>query len=285
MPADVPLVVVPSGRLLGVLWSPLHPAPVSVAPSGKPVGARPADRPGRERRAARVALVAGPDLAGAVEEVRRWLPSTGAPRRCCRRSSTVDATIDLVKDADLAHLACHGRFRSDSPLFSALDLSDGQLTLYEMLARGVAPRRVVLASCNSGAQQPYEGNEVLGFVSAMMSNGSAGIVAAEMPIPDGACAASMTVLHQRIRRGDSLASAVWHARAALAGGRPGGVRRVVRPGGVRAGLAAPSPRTVGRGLGLGPPVDVTGWGSRPRIPERRPWWCRPARRRRSRRGR
>ncbi|HEU4346425.1 MAG TPA: CHAT domain-containing protein [Actinoplanes sp.] len=247
VPADVPLVVVPSGGLLGVLWSPLHPGPVSVAPSASLwVRARHAvadpDRPGR------VALVAGPDLPGAAAEVRAVAAEVRAVAAEVRAvgagvravgggvravdaehdgvrillppDSTVDATVDLIKDADLAHLACHGRFRSDSPLFSALELSDGQLTLYEMLARGVAPRRVVLASCQSGTQQPYDGGEVLGFVSAMMASGSAGIAAAEVPIPDGACAAAMSVLHQGIARGDSLTAAVWRARSALADGGP-----------------------------------------------------------------
>jgi len=78
----------------------------------------------------------------------------------------------------------------------------------------------VLAPCNSGAQRAYGGNEMLGFVGAMMSNGSAGIAAAGLPIPDGACKASMTALHRSPGRGDSLATAVWHARDALADGGP-----------------------------------------------------------------
>jgi tetratricopeptide (TPR) repeat protein len=224
IPPDVPLVVVPSGSLVNLLWSPLHSAPVSVTPSGSLwvrarqtalAGPRPGG-PGPFR----VALIAGPDLDGASKELNAVGAEYPDARTLLPPDSTVDATIDLVRDADLAHFACHGRFRSDSPLFSALALSDGQLPLYEMLERGVAPRRVVLASCNSGTQQTYEGDEVLGFVSAMMCNGSAGIIAAEMPIPDEACAASMAVLHHRIRRGDSLASAVWHARSALDGGGP-----------------------------------------------------------------
>ena len=218
VPADVPLVVVPSGKLLGVLWSPLHPAPVSVTPSGG-LWAR-ASRAAPSSEPLRVAVVAGPDLPGAVTEVHAVAAEYADARQLLPPESTVDATVDLVKEADVAHLACHGLFRSDSPLFSALELSDGKLTLYEMLARGVAPHRVVLASCDSGTQQPYGGSEMLGFVSALMSNGSAGIAAAEVPIPDGACVGSMTVLHQRISRGDSLASAVWHARAALATGGP-----------------------------------------------------------------
>jgi CHAT domain-containing protein len=223
VPGDVPLVVVPSVRLRGVLWSPLHRAPVSVAPSGSLwARARRTAQTGRPDGdgSLRIALVAGPELPGAVAEVSAVAAEHGHARTLLPPDSTVDATVDLVKDAHLAHLACHGRFRSDSPLFSALELSDGQLTLYEMLARGVAPRRVVLASCHSGTQQAYDGNEMLGFVGAMMANGSAGIAAVDLLIPDNASNGSMTVLHRRISRGDSLASAVWHARAALAGGGP-----------------------------------------------------------------
>jgi tetratricopeptide (TPR) repeat protein len=218
VPADVPLIVVPSGQLLRVLWSPLHPAPVSVTPSGG-LWAR-AKRTVPAAGPIRVAVVAGPDLPGAVKEVHAVAAQHQDVQTLLPPHSTVDATVGLIKEAHIAHLACHGLFRSDSPLFSALELSDGSLTLYEMLARGVAPHRAVLASCDSGTQQPYGGSEMLGFVSAMMSNGAAGIVAAEVPIPDGACVGSMTVLHQRISQGDSLASAVWHARAALATGGP-----------------------------------------------------------------
>ncbi|MFI5494969.1 CHAT domain-containing protein [Actinoplanes sp. NPDC051859] len=224
VPADTPLVVVPSARVPGVPWSALHPAPVTVTPSAAlwararrtpPKG--PPDAHGR----ARVAVIAGPDLPGALAEVTAVAAAHPGARTLIPPDSTVDATIGLIKDADLAHLACHGLFRSDSPLFSALELSDGRLTLYEMLSHGVAPHRVVLASCDSGAQRSYSGDEVLGFVGAMMSTGSAGIAATDLPIPDGACAGSMAVLHDRIARGDSLATAVWHARQALsAGGGP-----------------------------------------------------------------
>ena len=258
VPGDVPLVVVPSGRLLGVPWSPLHPAPVSLAPSATlwarraaadpaapaspapaspapappalaPPGRAAADRAAADRAAADraagggaggIVAVAGPDLDGAPAEIRAVAAGHAGSRTLVPPESTVDATVELIRDAELAHLACHGRFRTDSPLFSALELSDGRLTVYEMLSRGVAPHRVVLASCHSGTQQPYDGDEVLGFVGAMMSSGTAGIVAAELPVPDGACADAMTVLHGRIRRGDPLATAVWHARAALAGGGP-----------------------------------------------------------------
>jgi len=127
--------------------------------------------------------------------------------------STAEATVDLVHRTDLAPLACHGRLRSDSPLFSALELSDGPLTLYEVLASGVVPRRVVLAACESGVEHSYAGGEVLGFVGALMARGTAGVVASTIPLPDGASVPLMTSLHRNIAAGESLSEALRKARA------------------------------------------------------------------------
>jgi CHAT domain-containing protein len=63
--------------------------------------------------------------------------------------STSAAVADLLGSTDLAHLACHGLLRSDNPMFSALLLSDGPLTLQEIAMRGgctatVCPRLLPL---------------------------------------------------------------------------------------------------------------------------------------------
>lgn len=217
VPADAPLVVVPAGPFLRVPWSPLRAGPIAVAPSATmwARGRRRAAPDGGPQSAPLVALVAGPGLPGAVEEVRSLQARYPHAQALLPPRSTVEATIGLVQRADLAHLACHGRFRTDNPLFSALDLSDGPLSLYEMLARAVAPRRMVLAACDSGVEMSYAGDEVLGFVSALMAHGTAGVVASCVPVPDGASVAAMTVLHERVSRGDTLPTALHRARSQL----------------------------------------------------------------------
>lgn len=212
VPADVPLVVVPSGPLLRVPWSPLVDGPVSVAPSATFWAL---SRRAGDESSSRVALVAGPGLPGAAREIdalRAVHPDAAA---LLPPHSTAAATLELLARTDLAHLACHGRLRSDSPLFSALELSDGPLTLHELFERGVAPRRVVLAACESGVERSYAGGEVLGFVSALMARGTAGVVAAGLPIPDGASVAAMTALHDGLRRGEPLSRALFSARTRI----------------------------------------------------------------------
>jgi tetratricopeptide (TPR) repeat protein len=208
---DVPLVVVPSGPLHRVPWSGLHPGETCVVPS--------ATFWARSRRAAAapdgagLALVAGPGLPGAmaeVQEVHRARPESGL---LLPPDSTVRATLNMISNAGLAHVACHGLLRSDNPLFSSLLLSDGPLTLYELLASGRVPRRVVLAACESGVEHSYAGGEVLGFVGALMARGTAGVVASTIPLPDGASVPLMTSLHRNVAAGESLPRALWKARA------------------------------------------------------------------------
>ena len=55
---------------------------------------------------------------------------------------------------------------------------------------------------------------MLGFVSALMAGGTAGVIASGVPLPDGASLALMPRLHDRVVRGESLAGALWAVRAA-----------------------------------------------------------------------
>jgi CHAT domain-containing protein len=168
-----------------------------------------------------VALVAGPDLPGAVEEVDTLAGLYGNARRLMPPASTAAAVADALAGADLAHLACHGVLRADNPMFSSLLLSDGPMTLQEIYARGLAPRQLILASCQSGSQASYAGDEVLGFVGALLARGTAGILASAAVVPDVPAAGLMTAVHHRLSRGTTLARALHEAREAADTEDPG----------------------------------------------------------------
>ncbi len=146
-------------------WPPRRPS--GPAPRTAP---RPCPHPAR---AANVALVAGPGLPGAIEEVGSLARLYPSAQPIMPPDSTADAVAGALAGADLAHLACHGALRADNPMFSSLVLSDGPMTVQELYARGLAPRRLILASCESGSQASYAGDEVLGFVGALLARGAA----------------------------------------------------------------------------------------------------------------
>ena len=123
--------------------------------------------------------------------------------------------MDALAGAALVHLACHGRLRSDNPMFSALLLSNGPLTVHELDLRGIAPHRMILAACDSAADTSYEGDELVGFVSALMARGTAGLVASSIMVPDLEAVALMCSLHELVQGDAPLAEALHGARSRI----------------------------------------------------------------------
>ena len=212
--ADAEVVVVPVGVLHGVPWSCLHDGPLAQAPSAT-FWVRTQRAAAARAHTGRTVLVAGPELDGAREEVVALEAVHPGAQMLMHEESHGQAVVAALADADLAHLACHGTPRADNPMFSSLLLSDGPVTVQELHGAGVAPHRLILASCHSGADVAYSGDEVLGFVSAMLSQGTAGVVASIAAVPDVAAVDLMLGLHRGLARGLTLARALHEARGAV----------------------------------------------------------------------
>jgi hypothetical protein len=217
---DDELVVAPVGPLHGVPWSALHDGPLSLAPSatawlGTAATAWPRTTPG-------IVLVAGPGLTGAQEEVDALAAVHPRARVFDAESSFVGPVSRALATADLAHVACHGVPRADNPMFSSLVLADGPVTIQELHRAGVAPRRLVLASCHSGADVAYAGDEVLGFVSGMLARGTAGVVANIAAVPDVEVVDLMVALHRGLAAGETMARALHAARGRIDTDSPSG---------------------------------------------------------------
>ena len=130
-------------------------------------------------------------------------------------SATAARVLTAIDGARLAHIAAHGTFRADSPLFSALQLDDGPLTVYDLERLRRAPRQIVLSSCDSGVAAPAGTDELLGLASALIPLGTTGIVASVVPVNDTAVMQMMTVLHQHLRAGATLSEAVQKSRIGM----------------------------------------------------------------------
>jgi tetratricopeptide (TPR) repeat protein len=211
------VVVVPTGRLHAVPWSllpTLRGRPTAVAPSAAAWlrACRAVPPP-----AARVVLVGGPKLSTGAEEVRLLARQYPEAVVLTEGNATAEAVMTAMDGAWLVHIAAHGTFRADSPLFSALELDDGPLTVYDLERLGRAPHRVVLSSCSSAVGGPTGADELLGLVSALISLGSAGVVASVVPVNDPATVPFMLDLHRHLRDGATLAQALVQARGSVDG--------------------------------------------------------------------
>ena len=214
---DGPVVVIPPGRLRAVPWTlmpSLRDRVVTVAPSASTwLRARRMAPPSPRH----VALVVGPGLSTKGAEV--------APLRSCypeavllgQGSATADKVLTALDGAWLAHIAAHGTFRADNPMFSSILLDDGPLIVHDFERLGRAPYRLVLAGCDSGVAAPVGADELLGLVSSLVPLGASGIVASIVPVNDLAAVPLMLALHDALQRGATPPEALLAARQANSG--------------------------------------------------------------------
>jgi tetratricopeptide (TPR) repeat protein len=214
---DRPVVIVPPGKLHTIPWA-LLPAlgdrVFSVAPSAGAWMRGHAARPPARRQ---VTLARGPGLVTDGAEVPLVAELYEDVTVLSGGEATAARVLSALDGAWLAHIAAHGRFRADSPLFSSLRMHDGPLTVYDFEQLHRAPYRLVLSSCDSGVLAPAGADELLGLVSSLLPLGTAGIVAGVVPLNDHAVVPVMVDLHRCLRAGQSLAEAMCSVRCDLAG--------------------------------------------------------------------
>jgi tetratricopeptide (TPR) repeat protein/CHAT domain-containing protein len=214
---DGPLVIVPSGKLHAIPWA-LLPAlrdrVVSVAPSAAAwMRAHAVAEPQRQN----VTLVQGPGLASGGAEVPAVARLYDDVTVLAGAEATAEKVLYELDGAWLAHVAAHGIFRADSPMFSSLRMHDGPLTVYDFEQLRQAPYRLIMSSCDSGALAPAGSDELLGLVSSLLPLGTAGIIAATLPLNDHAVVPVMAGLHRHLRAGRNLAESLCNVRGELTG--------------------------------------------------------------------
>lgn len=210
-----PVVVVPPGRLHRVPWA-LLPAlrerVLSVSPSaGSWLRARETEPPPGGRHV----LVRGPGLATGGAEVPELVGRYGRPVLLEHEHARVPRVLEELDGATLAHIAAHGTFRADSPLFSSLRMADGPLIVHDFERLDRSPYRIILSSCDTARFASVGADELLGLVTALLPLGTAGVVASSAPVNDHAVVPLMLALHKGLSAGLSLAEALRDARAAL----------------------------------------------------------------------
>ncbi len=212
-----PVVVVPPGRLHRVPWAllpSLRERVLSVSPSASSwLRARETEPPPGGRHV----LVRAPGLATGGAEVPEVADRYGAPTVLEHDHARVPRVLEELDGAALAHIAAHGTFRADSPLFSSLRMADGPLIVHDFERLDRSPYRIILSSCDTARLASVGADELLGLVTALLPLGTAGVLASSAPVNDAAVVPLMLALHKGLSVGLSLAEALRDARAALPG--------------------------------------------------------------------
>jgi CHAT domain-containing protein/tetratricopeptide (TPR) repeat protein len=112
----------------------------------------------------------------------------------------------------LLHLATHGEFRPDNPLFSGLALADGWLTTLDIFNLRLQASLVTLSACQTGRSLVGGGDELLGLMRAFLAAGACSLVATFWPVEDTLTASLMQDFYQALAAGADKGTALRQAQ-------------------------------------------------------------------------
>jgi CHAT domain-containing protein len=146
-----------------------------------------------------------PAVAGEIKALASLFPNavtmTGV-------RATRDNLLRAAPDATYLHLASHGYFRPDNPMFSFLRLADSNLNFYSLLDLKLKAEMVTLSACHTGVNKVFPGDELQGLMRGFLHAGAPSLVASLWATGDASTAELMKHMYSR-------GSAKGYSRAAL----------------------------------------------------------------------
>jgi CHAT domain-containing protein len=131
------------------------------------------------------------------------------------KEATRAALSEYAVAAGVVHLACHGNFRPDNPLFSSLQLGDGWFTVGDAYSLDLSCELVTLSACETGVNALAPGDELVGLARGFFSAGAPSLAVSLWTVNDEATARLMVHFYQRLRAGSAPAAALRSAQCQL----------------------------------------------------------------------
>jgi CHAT domain-containing protein len=106
------------------------------------------------------------------------------------------------------HIAAHGIFRADNPMFSSLKLGDSWLNLFDIFNLQLGAELTVLSACETGMSAVWEGDELLGLARGFLYAGTPSLLVSLWTVNDRSTAQLMRHFYEGLEFGMSKAHAL-----------------------------------------------------------------------------
>ena len=121
----------------------------------------------------------------------------------------------VAPSARFLHLASHGYFRRDNPMFSFLKLADSHLNFYSLLDLTLNAELVTLSACHTGMNKVFPGDELQGLMRGFLHAGARSLVVSLWAVGDRSTADLMREMYSDICAGKSKRAALRRAQLAI----------------------------------------------------------------------
>lgn len=119
--------------------------------------------------------------------------SSRFPRAQCFQGAAATAANlrQQMARARILHLATHGYFRRENPLFSSLQLQDSRLTVFDLYQLQTPAELVTLSGCSTGLNAVVGADELMGLVRGVLLAGAASALVSLWDVHDASAAELM----------------------------------------------------------------------------------------------
>jgi CHAT domain-containing protein len=129
--------------------------------------------------------------------------------------ATEEALRSLGAESKVIHIATHGYFRPDSPMFSSIRLADAYLTLYDLYRMKLPAEFLTLSGCATGLSVVEEGDELIGLARGLLCAGARSLLLSLWEVDDRSTSEFMKIFYKqfgRIPKADAARSAMLELR-------------------------------------------------------------------------
>jgi CHAT domain-containing protein len=145
-----------------------------------------------------------------AEAIANYFPE---PTPLHKKAATPDEVVKEARGKQVIHFGCHGWFDSQQPEQSGLMLADGWLTVQRIITdlRLKQCQLTTLGACQSGRTALGSGDEHVGLIQALMTAGTASVVASLWSVNDASTSAFFGAFYAEINKGEPPAIALRQA--------------------------------------------------------------------------
>ncbi len=159
----------------------------------------------------------GPSLILGVEDpkvpfIRQEVDAVAAVVPDARILWGQDATERALREngarSQIIHIATHGYFREDSPMFSRIRLADSYLSLYDLYHMDLSADLLTLSGCVTGLGVIAEGDESIGLARGLLFAGARSLLLSFWDVDDHSTAELMKLFYSHLLQGQDKAEAL-----------------------------------------------------------------------------
>ena len=146
-----------------------------------------------------------PSIQAEIEALSKILPNA---RLFVGEAATEDVLRTHGAKSRFLHIATHGYFRQDNPMFSSIRLGGSHLSLYDLYHLRLPAELVVLSGCATGLNVVTPGDELMGLVRGLLQAGAQSLVLSLWDVHDESTREFMIGFYTRLQAGFPKAAAI-----------------------------------------------------------------------------